>query len=321
MGFRQFVGLYAVFVRCLELVRQLRLGMGSGDGRLLAVVGRRRVPRRERRDGLWWLSSADATTPAARAGTAAIDRGQSALDGSGWLSAGAGQDFNRRYCRLYDAGPAAGESAPHLWQRRVWVCESRRGVECGRGAGGRAGSLGLCAREPGWSCCARGEKLFRAAGASAGEQPRRVFRAVCAGEPCVRRRWRRRGCSRQQRQWRAPLGRGRPRRFETVRLSIEVPADVPGGLEPATTWRHFGTTEQLAEKLIRAAGRGFISGTMSRESMRGFSPWVCISDFGSRKPLFQQAVKSCPVTKRFEKLAITFSGFAITWLCNYLKDK
>ena len=64
LGVELFLGLFAVPVRKLELLRQLWLGLDAGDGRLLALVGQR-LRRPQHRDWLRRLSSPDSSPSAA----------------------------------------------------------------------------------------------------------------------------------------------------------------------------------------------------------------------------------------------------------------
>src|ERR1035438_728439 len=61
LGIGLFLGIFAVPMRQLELLRQLRLGLDAGYRGLLPLVGRRRLLCPQRRNWLWRLSPADAT--------------------------------------------------------------------------------------------------------------------------------------------------------------------------------------------------------------------------------------------------------------------
>jgi hypothetical protein len=82
VGLLRELGIYAVLVRRVELLRQLWLGLVAGNGRLHAVVEkRRRIPGLEYRKSAGWISDYSAAdfARAHRENYAANTRRQSAL--------------------------------------------------------------------------------------------------------------------------------------------------------------------------------------------------------------------------------------------------
>src|ERR1039457_4950329 len=70
LGIGQLVGLLALPMWSLELLRQLWVGLGSRDGRLRSLVGRWRLLRAKHRVWFWRISpsTASTSTPTHRAG-------------------------------------------------------------------------------------------------------------------------------------------------------------------------------------------------------------------------------------------------------------
>ena len=155
LGFWVSVGLHAVPVRYVELLFRFRLGLGSRNGRLLTLVGRRHVWRAQHRLCASRLSrrcASAAAAPSVERQAVGADRSESKDRTAEPRASSARQDQDgddRREVRPASDGTVftSGIQSPDIHN-----VESRAGGDCRSEAGGRTGCL-YAARlpwHPGW---------------------------------------------------------------------------------------------------------------------------------------------------------------------------
>lgn len=133
LDFRQLLGVPAVLVWGVELVRKLWLGMGSWNGGVQSMVGRRPLWRPQYRRGIWRIPSADAASWTETAARRGIDCRESSSHArsNDRIVAGAGPDHGGEDCGIYRAALASGEPAPGVRSLGVGFCKSHCGDERG----------------------------------------------------------------------------------------------------------------------------------------------------------------------------------------------
>jgi hypothetical protein len=123
VDFGKPVGVPALSVRHVELLRQFWLGMGSGNGRMQSVVEWRRLLWPQHRSWLWGLSAAVASAPAASSvGWRRVDSGESAAFNGHRQPAGAGQDWSGDDCRAHGDSNASFEFASSIRSFGFRIC-------------------------------------------------------------------------------------------------------------------------------------------------------------------------------------------------------
>ena len=124
VDFGQPVGISAVPMRHVELVSELWLGLGAGNGRVQSLVVWRRLFWAEHRDWSWRLSTAIASPSAASSvWRCRADCCEPAAVSGDWQPAGARQERSGDDRRTFGGPDASVEFAPSIRSFGFGLCE------------------------------------------------------------------------------------------------------------------------------------------------------------------------------------------------------